>query len=43
MTVNLYQVVDDIRRDAEKAGSGYRANHERAGGMLSAAARLEPH
>lgn len=41
MTVNLYKIVDDIRRDAEKAGSGYRANHERAGGMLSAAARLE--
>ena len=41
MTVNLYRVVDDIRRDAEVTRSGFNANHARAGGMLSAAARLE--
>lgn len=41
MTVNLYQVVDDIRRDAELTRTQSRPDHARAGGMLSAAARLE--
>lgn len=41
MMVNLYQIVDDIRRDAELTKKQYRPDHARAGGMLSAAARLE--
>lgn len=41
MQVNLYQIVDDIRRDAELTRTQSRPDHARAGGMLSAAARLE--
>lgn len=41
MMVNLYQVVDAIRRDAELTRTQHKPDHSRAGGMLSAAARLE--
>lgn len=41
MTVNLYSVLDAIRHDAELTRTQYRPDHARAGGMLSAAARLE--
>lgn len=39
--VNLYNVLDAIKRDAELTKTQRKPDHARAGGMLSAAARLE--